>query len=245
MSRSMRALMAVFGVQLVCILVLLHLLQGSYAALGVAKYTVITSIVVASALVRGRTPLHRPLAMAFVFLWVGDFFLIFVGVLPGVSPDDRWVHICGMVGFLIAYLCLLKVYWKRPSLGRSDGVAALPVLAIGVPVVVLLWPDVSGGLRIWALVFTLGVGTMAWFAICTLHRGFYRPTIARRFAAAGLLIFLSDMGVGFSFFYPELHRNLPWLGFEIWITYVPAWCLLLLNLAEDDLQQAPVPAESP
>ncbi len=228
--------MAVFGVQLLAVLVLLHLLEDNYAALGVAKYAVIGSIVLASRLLRGRTVLHRPLALAFLFLGVGDFFLILLGTLPQVSPDDRWVQVGGMAGFLIAYLCLLQVYWKNVTLGGKDLAAALPILAIGVPVMIILWPHVEGWLRIWALVFTLGLGAMAWSAVCTLHRGFYAPTVARRFAIAGVLIFLSDMGVGFSFFYPGLHRNLPWLGFEIWITYIPAWCLLLLNLAEEKLR---------
>lgn len=37
----------------------------------------------------------RWLAAAVALLFVGDFFLIFAGTLPGVSPDDRWAHLAG------------------------------------------------------------------------------------------------------------------------------------------------------
>lgn len=49
---------------------------------------------------------------------------------------------------------------------------------------------------------------------------------------------LSDMGVAFVFFYPGLVHNAPWLENEIWITYVPAWTLVLTNLLEEKLQTA-------
>ena len=46
---------------------------------------------------------------------------------------------------------------------------------------------------------------------------------------------MSDLAVGFSFFYPGLHRNQPWLGTFIWVTYIPAWTLILVNLSESRL----------
>lgn len=51
-------------------------------------------------------------------------------------------------------------------------------------------------------------------------------------------MFLSDLAVGFSFFFPGLHRNQPWpwLGTFIWITYIPAWTLILVNLSEPRLR---------
>ena len=54
-------------------------------------------------------------------------------------------------------------------------------------------------------------------------------------AIAGYLMFLSDLAVGFSFFYPGLHLNQPWLGTFIWVTYIPAWTLILVNLSESRL----------
>jgi hypothetical protein len=52
---------------------------------------------------------------------------------------------------------------------------------------------------------------------------------------AGFLMLLSDMGVAFVMFYPGMQSNVPWLENEIWITYVPAWTLVFINLLEEKL----------
>lgn len=235
MNRWQRIIFATIMVQLVAVLVLFHLLVDNYRALGIVKYGVIASIFVGSLLLRKRTTDHCALAVGIAGLFVGDFFLIFLGTLPGWSPDLLPVKVGGMIGFLGGYLSLLSAYWRRVTFGGRDALALLPVLLVVVPAGVLLVPHLQGVMLIWALVFTFFLSVMAWSGICTIHRGYYRTNVAWRFAVAGYLMFLSDMGVGFSFFYPGLHRNLPWLGTEIWITYIPAWTLILINLSEPRL----------
>jgi hypothetical protein len=237
--------LAVVGVQLAAVLVLFHRLQDDYGSLGLVKYAVIGSIFVASRLLPRPTADHRWLAAAVAFLFVGDFFLIFVGTLPGVTPDQAWVKVGGMVGFFTAYLCLLGAYWRRVTLRRADLVAAVPVLAALVPIAFMLVPRLQGAMLAWALVFAAFLSLMAWSALATLHRGYYSRPIARRFALAGYLMFLSDLAVAMSFFYPGLHRNQPWLGTFIWITYVPAWALVVVNLAEPRLRSDATPISRP
>lgn len=248
-SRWQRVFVAVVAVQLVAVLALFHRLEHDYATLGWVKYAVIGSIFAASRFLPRPTADHRWLAAAVAFLFVGDFFLIFVGTLPGVSPNLGWVKVGGMVGFLSGYLCLLGAYWRRVTFARADLVAAVPVLVALVPVAVVLVPHLEGAMLAWALVFTAFLSLMAWSALCTVHRGYYRRTVALRFAAAGYLMFLSDLAVGFSFFYPGLHRNQPWLGTWIWITYIPAWTLIVVNLSEPrltaDFSSASTPASAP
>ena len=234
--RWQRVFLAVLGVQLAAVLVLLHVLEGNYRPLGIVKYAVIGSIFAASRLLPRPTADHQRLSAAVAFLFVGDFFLIFAGTLPGVSPDQTFVKLGGMVGFLGGYLCLLAAYWRQVRWGRHELMALLPVLAALVPVAIVLWPHLHGMMRAWALIFTGFLSLMAWSALCTVHRGYYARPVALRFAVAGYLMFLSDLAVGLSFFYPGLHRNLPWLGTLIWITYVPAWALVVVNLSEPRLR---------
>lgn len=226
------------GMQLVAVLVLFHLLSDDYAALGTVKYAVIGSIFIASLFLPRPTVDHQWLAAAIAFLFVGDFFLIFVGTLPGVSPDQAWVKVGGMIGFFSAYLCLLGAYWRRVAFGCRDLLSALPVLIAVAPVAVVLIPHLHGAMLAWALVFTFFLVLMAWSALCTVQRGYYARPVAVRFAIAGFLMFLSDLAVGLGFFYPGLHRNQPWLGTWIWLTYVPAWALIVVNLAEPRLTSA-------
>lgn len=235
MTKLQQVIFAIVMTQLFSILILLHLLVDNYTALGVAKYAVISSIFISSLFFRKPTKEHKFIAIAILFLFIGDFFLILIGTFPGISPNDFFVKIGGMVGFLIAYLSLIYVYQKNLSFGKQDIIAMLPVLAVVIPAMIILIPYVKGLLLLWALVFTTSLGFMAWSAICTVHRGYYNRKTALRFAIAGYLMFLSDMGVGFSFFYPGLHRNMPWLGNEIWLTYIPAWTLILINLTEEKL----------
>lgn len=236
LSRWQRIFVAMICVQLAAVLVLFHALEDNYRALGIVKYAVIGSLFVASRFLPRPTPEHRWLAAAVAFLFLGDFFLIFVGTLPEVSPNLTWVKVGGMVGFLGGYLCLLAAYWRRVSWGRADLAMLLPVLVALVPVAIVLLPHLEGAMRSWALVFTAFLSLMAWSALCTVHRGYYMRTVALRFAVAGYLMFLSDLAVGLSFFYPGLHRNLPWLGTWIWITYIPAWALIVVNLSEPRLR---------
>jgi len=235
MNRWQRIIFSTIMVQLTAVLVLFHLLVDNYRALGIVKAAVIASIFVGSLLLRKRTTDHWALAVGIAGLFVGDFFLIFLGTLPGWSPDLLPVKIGGMIGFLGGYLSLLYAYSRRVTFGRRDALALVPVLLVVLPAGVWLIPYLHGALLVWALAFTFFLCVMAWSGICTIHRGYYREKVAWRFAIAGYLMFLSDMGVGFSFFYPGLHRNLPWLGTEIWITYIPAWTLILINLSEPRL----------
>lgn len=235
--RWQRIFLGVVFTQLGAVLVLFHLLEDNYRALGVVKYAVIGSMFVASRLLPRPTTDHRWLAAAVACLFVGDFFLILLGTLPGFSPDQTVVKVGGMVGFLASYLCLLGAYWRRVRWSRAELLLLLPVVGALVPVAVLLLPQLGGVMRAWALVFTAFLALMAWSALCTLPRGYYARPVARRFALAGFLMFLSDLAVGLSFFYPGLHRNQPWLGTFIWITYVPAWALIVVNLAEPRLRR--------
>ena len=238
--RWQRLFLGVVSTQLAAVLVLFHLLEDNYRALGIVKYAVIGSLFVASRFLPRPTADHRWLAAAVACLFAGDFFLILLGTLPGFAPDQVVVKVGGMVGFLAAYLCLLGAYWRRVGWSRAEWLRLLPVVGVLVPVAVVLLPHVGGAMRVWALVFTAFLALMAWSALCTVPRGHYARPVARRFAVAGCLMFLSDLAVGLSFFYPGLHRNQPWLGTFIWITYVPAWALIVVNLAEPRLTRARV-----
>jgi hypothetical protein len=231
-----RIIFAMVMVQLAAILVLQYVLVNNDAAFGIVKYAIITTIFVASLLLPKPSRVHWALWLAILLLFVGDFFLVFLWlVLLGVAGDSLVIKVGGMAGFLSAYVCLTWVYTRKFSFGARDLLSALPVLAVLVPILILLVPHVTGPFLIVALVFAFTVGFMAWNAICTIHRGYYRRSVSIKFAVAGYLMFLSDMGVALTFFYPGLQGNIPWLLNEVWVTYVPGWTLILITIAENTL----------
>jgi hypothetical protein len=239
-SLVQKIVFAMIMVQLVAIMVLQYILVNNDAAFGIVKYTLITTIFIASLFLPKPTRIHRMLWLAIMFLFIGDFFLVFIWlVFLGLSGDSLIVKVGGMLGFLSAYVCLIWVYTRKFSFTSKDLLSALPVLAVLIPILVMLVPRVSGPFLIVALVFALTVGFMAWRAICTLSSGYYTRTVSIRFAIAGYLMFLSDMGVALVFFYPGMQTNVTWLLNEIWITYVPAWTLILINIMENKLIEEP------
>jgi hypothetical protein len=235
MNLTQKVIFAMLMVLLTGILVLSHVPVDNLAAKGVAKYALIATIFTASLFATKPTRIHKILGLAIIFLFIGDFFLVFLwNVLSNFSDILLIVKICGMAGFLSGYVCLIWVYTRRFSFAIKDILAAIPVLAVVIPVLIILVPRVSGAFLIFALVFALVVSFMAWSAICTLRRGYYSKKVAVRFALAGFLMFLSDMGVAFIMFYPGM-ENFPWLENEVWITYIPAWTLILITTYEDNL----------
>jgi hypothetical protein len=237
---AQKIVFAMIMVQLVAILFLQYILVNNDAAFGIVKYTLITTIFIASIFLPKPTSTHKILGLAILFLFIGDFFLVFIWlVFLGLSSDSLIVKVGGMLGFLSAYACLIWVYTRKLRFAVRDLLYALPVLAVLIPILVMLLPRVSGPFMIVALIFALTVSFMAWSAICTIKRGYYTRTVSIRFAIAGYLMFLSDMGVALVFFYPGMQTNVTWLLNEIWITYVPAWTLILMNIMENKLVEGP------
>jgi hypothetical protein len=235
MNLTQKVIFAMLMVLLAGVLVLSHVPVDNLAAKGVAKYALIATIFTASLFAAKPTRIHKILGLGIVFLLIGDFFLVLLWNVFTNSPDILFVvKICGMAGFLSGYACLIWVYTRKFRFAAKDILAAIPVLIVVIPVLVILVPHVSQAMFIFACFFALAVSFMAWRAICTIHGGYYTKKIAIRFALDGYLMFLSDMGVAFIMFYPGM-ENFPWLENEVWITYIPAWALILITTYEEKL----------
>jgi hypothetical protein len=235
MTRVQRIVFSMLLVQTAGILLLQHMLADNFRVMGTIAYTVITSLFIGSRFAPRLTATHAVVGRAIMFIWLGDFFLVFLGTLPWFSKTDLFLQMAGMVFFMCAYGTLIWLYTRRFRFAGRDVIALLPVLFILIPVLIILLPYIKGVMLAFALLFAAVVGFMAWNALCTIHRGYFSKKAAIRFAISGSLMFLSDMGVAFVFFYPGMQSNVPFLENEIWITYVPSWALVFVNLLEEKL----------
>lgn len=239
MNLTQRVVFSMVMVLLLGVLVLSHIPVDNLAAKGVAKYALIATIFTASLFSAKPTRIHKLLGLAIVFLLIGDCFLVLLWNVFSNSPGILFfIKIFGMIGFLSGYACLIWVYTRKFDFAAKDILAAIPVLVIVIPVSIILVPLASEGMRIFAIFFALIVSFMAWCAICTIRRGYYSQKVAIRFALAGFLMFLSDMGVAFIMFYPGM-ENVPLLENEVWITYIPGWALILITTYEEKLLKGP------
>jgi hypothetical protein len=234
-NRIQKTVFTILMVDLCGILYLQHLLADNFAIMGVVLYMVILSLAGGSLMAPRPSRLHRIVGRAILFIAVGDFFLVFMGTLPMFGKEDLAIKVPGMIGFICAYSTLIWLFTRKFSLGKKDLFMLLPVLIVITPVLYTLLPLIEGPMFYFAIFFTFIVSFMAWNGLCIVHRGFYTRKVAVRFAIAGFLMLLSDMGVAFVMFYPGMQSNVPWLENEIWITYVPAWTLVFLNLLEEKL----------
>ena len=235
MSRIQKIVLTILMVDLCGILYLQHLLADNFAIMGIVLYMVILSLAAGSWMAPRPTRLHRIVGRAILFIAVGDFFLVFLGTLSMFGKENLVIKVPGMIGFICAYSTLIWLFTRRFTFRKQDLLMLLPVFVIIIPVLYTLLPLIEGPMFYFAIFFTFIVSFMAWNGLCGLHRGFYTKTVSTRFAIAGFLMLLSDMGVAFVMFYPGMQTNVPWLENEIWITYVPAWTLVFLNLLEEKL----------
>lgn len=147
-------------------------------------------------------------------------------------------QLLGASSFLIAYLILSYGFHKgQPQ--KAEGMTALVLLLALSPTITQLAPvfkSYPAYFYLGACFFATTLLFFAWTAWGTLFRGYFTPSCARRIALAGGLIFLSDLAVAHAVFNPAYSSHFtPWLSCLIWITYIPAWALLVTVTAASRL----------
>lgn len=177
------------------------------------------------------------LTAAVFFMMAGDFFLDILNV--GVPSLYGRAAIYGAMAFFLAYLALTAAFLKGRGAGLGGLLALVPVLIPAVTVFSIIRPHIWPHLFWGVVIFAFTLCFMAWSAIGTLFRGHYGPGAARRLALAGCLIFVSDSGVALAQFHPAFAGHFTvWLENIIWGTYIPAWTLVVVTIAGDDLLAA-------
>lgn len=77
---------------------------------------------------------------------------------------------------------------------------------------------------------------MTWTSVCTIFRNYFTKKASWIIAVSGSLMFICDVSVAFSIFYPPfVMQHTPWLTNIIWIEYIPGWTLLAVLICEKDL----------
>lgn len=197
------------------------------------KYTLIITLFLASIVIKKHYIEQKYLSVSLFFVVIADFFLTFSDTLPNVKINT---DLFGMAFFMVAYIFLILAFQKNFRLRKAEILVAVPLLFVFIFVFFSLYSYVKFSMLISTLVFGFVLCYMAWTAICTLFRRYYRRSVALLIALAGTLIFVSDMGVAFGLFHPAYAGTfVPWLKNIIWTTYIPAWTILTAIISEDRL----------
>jgi uncharacterized membrane protein YhhN len=164
------------------------------------------------ALAAKETPLHKRLAMAFVFSGFGDFFL---------ALDFPQSFAAGMGAFLLAQLSFIACFWPR-----RRAIATLAPSEKVILAVVMVW---AIGLAVWLLPLAgvMAPALMVYFGALSLMALLALGSNAPKVAKIGaLLFFLSDSLIGIDRFVSPLPgRHLAVMG-----SYYLAQALLFWGL---------------
>lgn len=197
------------------------------------RYFIILSLFVIASSISKRYAEQRVLAIATGFVVIADFFLVFLSINPNHFSKTAPY---GTIAFFIAYCLLALVFQKGLSLRLTEALAAVPVMIVVCPMLVILAPYIGWPLDTLLLVFSCVLSYMSWTAICTISGDYYSLKSSLLMGVAGFLMLVSDMVVGLATFHPAFaHEFVPWLKNFIWATYMPAWAIIVVLIAEDDL----------
>ncbi|MBT3982486.1 MAG: hypothetical protein HOE90_14095 [Bacteriovoracaceae bacterium] len=222
-------------IELAAVLILQHLLADNYNALGVAKYMVNTSIFAVSLLIPKLSKDHKLLGRIFLFIWLADFFFVLLGTFPGFSPEHPISRFGGMLFFGLAYIGLMVFCAKGFKFDKKQLLVSSFVLVTILISGAICYENILPQKKPMFWIFFSFMFFMGSSSIGTAFRDYYIKEVRVLLSLAGLLFLLSEMGFGAGMFYPGLSRNDPWLGNEIWITYIPGWTLCLLALSREEM----------
>ncbi len=196
------------------------------------KFVTIITLFLIALRINKTYPEQRLLTAAMFLVMIGDLFLVFCKTF---FDSGKFLPF-GVLSFSIAYLLVVFAFQRNFKTGRFEAVAALPVLIITIPVVIILLASVSGFLKFGLLIFIAILCYCTWTCICTVSRGYFVPKSSYRIALAGFLMLICDLGVGLSSFYPQFSGTfVPLLKNIIWGSYIPAWTLIVVTIAEKNL----------
>jgi hypothetical protein len=198
------------------------------------KYTTMITLFLSAITIKKKFFEQKLMALSFFFLVIADFFLVFAGTIENLKIN---LDPFGIIGFLCAYICLIIAYNKNFRLRRSEILAGVPFSIIFIAVFGLLMPYIYNPvMKVGTLIFGIVLTYMAWTSVCTIFRNYFTKKISWIITASGCLMFICDVGVAFSKFYPIfVMKHTPWLTNIIWIAYVPGWTLLAVLICEENL----------
>ncbi len=232
MSKTQKILLAVYLPATLLVLYSINFFPSGNTVFYL-KYAVIVSLFIASISIHKKYREQKYMAASFFFVAIADFCLVFSATIEGL-----WITLSpyGIVGFLFAYLCLIAAYNKNFKIGRAEIITAIPIVIVFLYTFMSLQPYLSGFMFIGALIFGLVLCYMTWSAICTIYRGYFSKKASYIIALSGSLMFICDIGVAFSLFYPNYFERYSLLFNDIvWAAYIIGWTLLVVAISEKNL----------
>lgn len=213
--------------------VLLDNIFPGITAIRFFKLLVIIGLFLRALTIPKKYPEQRLFTVSLFFTAAGDFIFVVAHTRPMLfslaSP-------LGAAFFALAYLLLLYVFTANVRITFAQLMVLLLFMGLCIPVFLKYFGTAQAPLVYALFLFGLILCCMTWRAVCTLFSGYYTTHAAAYMALAGFLIFLSDALVGMAVYEPSFSGLfVPWLENMIWGTFILAWTVIVVLIAEDKL----------
>jgi hypothetical protein len=232
MKESQRILLSIYIPFTILILILDRIYPQS-ETVQYTRYLLMVTLALSTAVVKKKYREQKIMSLSFLFLVIADFFLVFSTTIDSLTMD---LSMFGILGFMLAYICLIAAYQKNFRIGKGEIISAIPVVAIFVLVYIDLLPYLNGIMVFMTIVFGAVLSYMTWSAVSTIFRKYFTKKTSLLLAVSGMLMYICDIGVAYSLFHPEYSTTYAaWLKNIVWAAYIPGWTLLSVVINEDNL----------
>lgn len=231
MKNSQRILLSVYLPLTVLILLFRMLYQNGAPALYLmfaVRVTMYLSVVV----MLKRYKEQKLIVLAFLFTVISDYYFVYAKTLAQSINNSEFY---GMLGFIVAYLCLIAAFNRNFKIGKAELITSIPFVGIFTYVFLSLQQYAKGFMYPAAIITGIVLCFAGITMVSTMYRGYFSKKSAWLIALAGCLMFISDMFVAYSIFHPDFKEFILWKENLIWGTYVPAWTFLMMVVAEDQI----------
>jgi hypothetical protein len=231
MNNAQRSLFAIF-IPMTILIVYFDNVFPQEKIVNYVRYAIMISLCLVAVSVKKKFKEQKLMAIAFIFLVIADFFLVFSTTIDILKID---IAQFGISGFAVAYICLIIAYNKNAyKIKLVEVVVAIPIVGIFIFVFNTLICYINGIMKIGAIAFALILCYMLLTSICTLFRDYFNKKIAIIIAISGILMFICDVGVAYSLFHPFYSTVYnPLLKNIVWISYIIGWTLLDVVICEE------------
>ncbi len=229
MKNTQRILLAVYLPLTLLILIFNSLYQFDSPALYL-KFSVRVIMLVSLLVLVKRNRDHIFILLAFFFSVISDYYFVYTPTLENTVANRQ---LYGMLGFVVSYLFLIAAFSRNFRLGKRELLTLLPFLTVFAYVFLSIRQYTEGIMFIAGLLVGLVLSLAGMIMVSTLYRGYFSKKAGGLIAIAGCLEVVCDVFVAFSIFHPDFKGFILWKENTIWSTYMIAWTLLLILVAEE------------
>jgi hypothetical protein len=220
-------------ITIACLLMFIDFIFPAKPFVCLVKYITICSLFVISLCQQKVYKEQWMMFSAQCLVVLADYFFVFTKWIKGGQLANIHKYI-GSICFFIAYLILIKTWAKTRynKISLIEILFALLIIAFFWSTVIIIGPHLRILIKASVYLFGIVLCLLAWSGVCARVRNYYGRMTSCLIGMSSSLIFISDIAVVHAALNPAFAGQfVPWLSALIWITYIPAWAIIVILIS--------------